>query len=355
MTLGAWLHDFSPFVVRFTETFGIRWYGLSYALGFVAAWALVRWLAARGATLFPRERVGDLILYAVVGVVVGGRLGYALFYKPSLLWSFSDTLPWWDLLAVNQGGMASHGGLIGVIVGAWLFSRGLPAPDGTRIGRVPALHVLDILALVTPAGLLLGRLANFVNGELLGRIVAMPGQPAPWWAVKFPQERLEGHAPELTGEQAERLMNLVAPMIRPGGTFDEGYVRLLDRIQEGAPGLAEQLAPLISARHPSQLYQAAAEGLAVGLVVWLTARRARLPGVTGCWFLMSYGALRVLTEFWRLPDAHLVQARIAGLSRGQWLSLLMVAIGAVALALIVRGGGARIGGWGVRKPAENAR
>jgi phosphatidylglycerol:prolipoprotein diacylglycerol transferase len=206
--------------------------------------------------------------------------------------------------------------------------------------------VLDVMCLLAPFGLLLGRIANFVNGELLGRIVAAPGEPAPWWAVKFPQERLEGDAPALTAEQAQRLADLARPFMRPGDTFEAGYRRLLERVQDGAPGLAEQLSPLISARHPSQLYQAVAEGVVVGAVVWVIARRPRRPGVVGCWFLITYGVLRVATEVWRLPDAHLVHGRVLGLSRGQWLSAMMVVFGAVALSVLLRRGGAKVGGWG---------
>lgn len=345
MALAAWLHDLSPFLVRFGGGFGIRWYGVSYALGFVAGWLMLRWLSLRKATLLPADRVGDVILYAVVGVVAGGRLGYALFYKPSLFWTFSDSAPWWNLLAVNQGGMSSHGGIIGVILAASFIARGRRSADGPTIGRVPMLHVLDMLTMIAPTGLLFGRLANFVNGELLGKIVALPGRPAPWWAVKFPQEYLEGMAPPLMEEQDSRLAALVAPLQRAGETFDDGMRRIIDRVQRGDNALAAQLEPLVSARHPSQLYQAAAEGIVVGLVLWWVARRPRLPGVVGCWFLISYGALRVITEVWRLPDSHLLVKRPLGLSRGQWLSVLMVVAGMAALAILKRRGGQPIGGW----------
>src|SRR5437870_1586985 len=102
--LAAWLHNLSPFALRLWDDFGLRWYGLSYAAGFLVAWLLLRFLCRRGAAPFPAERAGDVILYGVVGVVVGGRLGYVLFYDPSLLWDFGHTPPWWGLLAINRGG-----------------------------------------------------------------------------------------------------------------------------------------------------------------------------------------------------------------------------------------------------------
>ncbi len=341
MTLAAWLHDLSPFAIRFTDSFGLRWYGLSYALGFLVGWMVLRGLARRGVALIPPERVGDAILYVVVGVVAGGRLGYAVFYKPSLFWSFEPGFPWWQLLAVHEGGMASHGGMIGVIIAAWMISRGCKEPGGSRGGRLPLLHVLDLLCLVAPFGLFFGRLANFVNGELLGRVVAPPGEPAPWWSVKYPQELLDTVPP-----RDAALEHLVRSYTLAGEGFESGCARMLERLQAGAPGLAEQVAPLVSARHPSQLYQAAAEGVVLGLVVWLVARSARKPGIIGCWFLITYGVLRVVTEVWRLPDAHLVQKHLFGLTRGQWLSVLMVVIGLAFLVWIGRSRAAAMGGWG---------
>jgi phosphatidylglycerol---prolipoprotein diacylglyceryl transferase len=354
MTLAAWLHDLDPFLIRFTPTFGVRWYGLSYVAGFLIAFGLLRWLAGRGAVLIPKERAADTVIFTAIAIVAGGRLGYALFYKPALFWTFEPSFPWWALVDLTQGGMASHGGIAGAILAAWRISRGWKTPDGQTIGRAPFLHIADAFALLAPAGLFLGRIANFVNGELLGRIIAMPGEPAPRWAVRFPQEVFTDHAPPWTLEQARRFQALLDTVALPGDSDIAAYDRLLHHIRAGrdapagptAAELAEQLAPLLAARHPSQLYQALAEGLIVGAVVWFIARRPRLPGVVGCWFLISYGALRIATEFWRLPDPHLAVQRLAGLSRGQWLSALMVLAGAAALTVIVRRGGDRLGGWG---------
>jgi phosphatidylglycerol:prolipoprotein diacylglycerol transferase len=349
MLLGAWVHDWSPFAIRISHDFGLRWYGLSYAVGFLVGWMMLRWLAKRGAILIPADRVGDAILYAVAGVVVGGRLGYVLVYEPKLLTTFTNHVPWWGLLAINQGGMASHGGMAGVITAAFLIARGFKGPDGVRRGKSPVLHVLDALAIITPPGLMLGRIANFVNGELLGRAYAGPGEPSPWWTVKFPQELQVGARGLPARSDAE--LAAIESVIRDAGispaSFESGRDVLVEKIQHGNHVLAEQIAPLLYSRYPSQLFQAATEGLVLGVFLILVARRARLPGVVGCCFMLGYGVLRIITEqFWRLPDAHLKNPRPYGLSYGQWLSVAMLAVGAIGLWVIVRRGGAKLGGWG---------
>lgn len=364
MTLAAWLHDLNPFVLRFTESFGVRWYGLAYIAGFLVAWWALSRLARRGLAMIPTQHVGDAMFWLIFGVLVGGRLGYVLFYDPGLLVRLDPDPPWWGLLSLNKGGMASHGAMIGVVVACWRISRGFAQPDGSRLGRCHPLHVMDLAALLCPIGLMLGRVANFINGELLGRIVAMPGEPAPWWAVRFPQEVLSGHDsgrllrqtdPDAYARRLHQLRELVRPFERPGEGFEAAYARMLDALQSGGPGtrdLAERLAPLIAARHPSQLYQAFAEGIVLGLALLLIWARPRKPGVVGAWFLVIYGVLRITTEFYRLPDADLAVQRLAGLSRGQWLSVLMVLAGLGALLLLRRSSSAPIGGWLVRARAD---
>jgi phosphatidylglycerol:prolipoprotein diacylglycerol transferase len=179
LTLAAWLHTLSPFLVRFTDEFGIRWYGLSYLLGFLAGWAWLRYLARRGLTPLSEQRVGDAMVALVLGVVLGGRLGYCLFYQPSLLTELSGDFPFWGVLRLTQGGMSSHGGMLGVAVAAWWISRGVRDAQGQVRFRAPLLHVFDLVALAATPGLLFGRLANFINGELLGKIVANPESPPP--------------------------------------------------------------------------------------------------------------------------------------------------------------------------------
>lgn len=349
--LAAWFHTLSPYIYK-NNVLPLRWYGVSYALGFVVGWMLLKFLCKRRACLIPFERVGDAVLIAVMGVVIGGRLGYVAFYEPSLLWDFGKDFPWWGLLAINRGGMASHGGMIGVIIAAFVIARGFKNEAGVREGRAPVLHVLDTMSLIALPGLGLGRMANFINGELLGKIVAMPGEPAPWWAVKFPQEvegpfmSQGGHRPDITVEQATQLNQMVEPFRLPGRSFEDAYARVLEGMWSGQTALAKALDPLISARHPSQLYQAFTDGIVLFLVLWFVAKRPRLPGVVGCWFLILYGAMRIVTEFYRLPDAQLADKTIAGLSRGQWLSVGMVLAGAIILPILLARGGKKLGGWG---------
>lgn len=338
--LAAWLHDWSPFIVEFGTGFGLRWYGTAYALGFLVAWLLLRWLSRRGVTPLSEQRITDAMLMICLGVVIGGRLGYVVFYEPSLLWTFTDSPPWWGLLQVNKGGMASHGGMIGVLVGCWLVARGTRSRNGERMNEVPVRHMWDLCAFVTPPGLLFGRLANFINGELLGDIVARPGEAGPWWSVKFPQELFTGHAPVLSAEQQEALTKLLDKFRLPGQTDYGAYERMLHTLQSGAKAqaadLSAQLAPLLASRHPSQLYQAFAEGIvlwAALALVWLMPRK---PGSIAAAFLIVYGVLRILTELYRLPDAQFVVQRYMGLSRGQWLSVAMIAGGLVMYACATR-------------------
>lgn len=326
-SLAAWLHDIDPFALRITETFGVRWYGLSYVAGFLAAWAILKSLARRERISLSPVQVGDLIFVVIVGTIVGGRLGYAAFYRPSLLIDFRAEVPFWGVLALTEGGMASHGAMIGIMLACGWFARK---------HRVSILHIMDCLALVAPVGIFLGRLANFINGELLGRIVAPPGAPAPWWAVRFPQELIEGHAPALDTDQSLRLAELATSVAQPGDDNWMATHRLIEAVQSGNAEIARELGPLISARHPSQLYQAGAEGLLVGAVLWLAFQRPRRAGVISALFFIVYGVGRVATEFIRLPDAHLAVQRFAGLSRGQWLSVLMVVGGTAMLGWIAR-------------------
>ncbi|MCC6322844.1 MAG: prolipoprotein diacylglyceryl transferase [Phycisphaerales bacterium] len=350
-TLAAWFHHLDPFAVRLGPDMGVRWYGLSYIAGFAAAFVVMRFLAKRKLIQVPVDRVGDAMMLLILGTLIGGRVFYVLVYDRSLL-RFHDAFPFWGVLAINRGGMASHGGMIGVILASWRISRGWtdrrPASDGKSfttviVGRTSWLHVLDITALVCTFGLFFGRIANFINAELLGKIHSPAGIEGPWWTVQFPKELLHSDA-TLTPAQTDALRDLVAQA--PGSTPRSQ----LAYIVEHADRYSAQLKPLLNSRYPSQLFQATAEGIVVGLCLLLIWSRPRKPGVIGSWFLIIYGMGRIATEFWRLPDAQFItdqfkSGRPYGLSMGQWLSALMVAVGFVALALVSRRSVLRLGGW----------
>lgn len=339
--LAAFYNTFDPFVFHIFGDFGVRWYGLSYVLSFVIAfWMMVR-LAKSGRSQLVAPRVPDAMLALMAGVVVGGRLGYCVFYEPSILISFDSSFPFWGLFQLQRGGMSFHGGLIGVIVAAWWFARGHKQSDGSRSGSMPLMHFFDVLALCTPVGLGLGRLANFINGELLGKVAAAPEQIAPWWSVRFPHELTSGQALVQTADQMARIQSL-ASVAAPGEPDRQvALSTLVHKVLGGNQSLAQQLEPLISARHPSQLYQALAEGLCTGLVLWVMAMPRwnlfpRYRGVIGCSFMICYGMSRIVTELFRLPDSQLAVKTIMGLSRGQWFSVGMVMVGVLLLFTVVR-------------------
>ena len=330
----SYLHTLDPNAIEFSDSFGIKWYGLSYLTGFVVGWCILRWLASTGRILLTVPQVTDFITYTVGGVLVGGRLGYCLFYDPSLLIDFSGTFPFWGVLAIHQGGMASHGGILGVILAMCLFARNR---------QLPVLHLIDITAFIAPPGLFFGRLANFVNGELWGKPLSPALQEAPpWWSVKYPEEihtlpldTVEGLVPHLANPLATNLHHQVVI---------ETYA--------GNPVLAEHLEPLLTARWPSQLFQAFSDGpilLLVLVVVWLVPRK---PGVIAGSFLIAYGILRIVTEVVREPDDGV--ALTLGLSRGQLLSVLMLLAGAGFLLISTKFGGKRVGGLLTARPVEHA-
>jgi phosphatidylglycerol:prolipoprotein diacylglycerol transferase len=266
MPLAYWVHDFRPFLVQFSGNFGIRYYGLAYLAGFVAAGGLLYYYHRRGRSPFDFNAISDLMTYIVVGVLIGGRLGYFLLYRFDTLQT--DPL---ELLRVWEGGMASHGGFVGVLGALWWWARRR---------RVPVLAVSDLVVTTAPAGLFFGRIANFINGELYGKITSVP------WAGIFPQS--------------------------------------------AAPGMPVALIP---PRHPSQLYQAGLEGLLLfAYLQWRFWRGgARLPpGRLSGEFLLAYAVVRMIGEVFREPDA----ALIFGVSRGTFYSVFLIAAGA---ALILAG------------------
>ena len=236
----------------------VHWYGLTYLAGLAFAWWLAVRQTRRPGSVLQREQVDDLIFYAALGIVLGGRVGYALFYG-------SDRLaedPGW-LLRVWQGGMSFHGGLLGVVIAMYLYAR--------KQG-IAFLSMLDFIAPLAPIGLALGRLGNFIGQELWGRPTDVS------WAMVFPHD------------------------------------------------------PLQLARHPSQLYQFALEGMLLFFIVLWFSSKPRPVGAVAGLFGVGYGCLRFFAEFFREPDQHLGFQALGWVTRGQVLSVPMILLGAMMMA-----------------------
>ena len=265
--LAYWVDNLPPFLGPHWHNLGIRFYGLAFVAGFLAAAWLLRCYARAGRSQLPEKKIADFMVVIVLGVLLGGRIGYfLLYYQPGSL--RADPLA---IFKVWQGGMASHGGFIGVAIALWLFSRSQ---------KIPLLHLGDLAASAASAGLLFGRLANFINGELWGKVSHVP------WAVIFPRSA------------------------EPGTPLGE-----------------------IEPRHPSQLYEAGLEGaLLLAFIQWRFWRSDVVreePGRLAGEYFAAYAALRIFGEIFREPDASL----ILGVSRGTFYSLLL---GAVGLAMVAR-------------------
>ncbi|HYY29471.1 MAG TPA: prolipoprotein diacylglyceryl transferase [Chthoniobacterales bacterium] len=303
MLFAFYVHHLSPFLIQFSNQIGIRWYGLAYIAGFVAAFYLMKWLAQKGYGSLRENQVGDFVFYAALfGVLIGGRIGYVLFYRPSML--TEDPL---GIFRVWDGGMASHGGILGLIIFSGIYARRHQI-SWTGIG--------DNLVTAAPIGIFFGRLANFINGELYGRITNVP------WAMQFPAELLDhpneaARAIEQTTKIDPALNN--APAIIAAARHSEAVRHIL--------------AGILTPRHPSQLYEACLEGVLLFSLLLLIRLKFRKPdGVTtGCFFIL-YPTMRIIGEFFREPDAPLT----GPFTRGQFLSLFMFLVGIAFLWVALR-------------------
>ncbi|SIO09327.1 prolipoprotein diacylglyceryl transferase [Vannielia litorea] len=273
----------------FGMEFSLRWYALAYIAGILAGWRIGVTLAGK-ARLWPGDKVpmsrdqgDDMLTWIVLGIILGGRLGYVLFYKPAYYWANpAEIIRLWD------GGMAFHGGLLGVVIGVWIFCAR---------NAISKINIADLLAVCVPPGLFFGRIANFINAELYGR----PTDVA--WGVKFPS-------------------------------------MCFDPIRQGCAVAGEWFYTGAEvARHPSQLYEAGLEGLLLGAIVLVMALKGsfKVPGLTVGVFFAGYGISRFIVEFYRLADAqfmtpdnpagHVMRIGEWGITKGQQLSLPMVALG----------------------------
>ncbi|MBF0620917.1 MAG: prolipoprotein diacylglyceryl transferase [Magnetococcales bacterium] len=256
--------EIDPIIVS-VGPLALRWYGLMYSLAFLLGWPLISWRVKRLHPDWSSEDVADMLVWLLLGIVLGGRLGYVVFYN----FSYFIDHPL-DIFMVWQGGMSFHGGVIGVLAACVLFSRKR---------SIPCLELADLVVPVVPLGLFLGRIGNFINGELWGRTTDLP------WAMIFPT----------------------------GGPLP---------------------------RHPSQLYEAFLEGIFLFTILWIISLKQRVPGVLLGLFLVGYGICRFAVEFVREPDGH-IGLLAMDFTLGQWLSLPMIIIGSGLIFWVVKRGSER--------------
>ena len=291
--LAYYLHNLDPIIFRIYDNVGPRWYGLSYVLAFISSFVLFLWLAKRGYADLPVERVGDFITGAALfGVIVGGRLGYVLLYNPEMLRAPLSILRVWE------GGMSSHGGMIGLLLFTLYYAHR---------HKISWMNLGDNLGVTAPVGLFFGRCANFINGELYGRITTVP------WAIQFPKELLD-HPTEANRAIAS------CSQIDPSLSTPEAIVAAVHR----QPQVAATLRSILPPRHPSQLYEAFFEGIVLFAILWFVRTRTRQPnGMLMGLFFTCYAIFRIVIEYFREPDATL----IGHFTRGQFFSFFLIAIG----------------------------
>lgn len=306
--------------------FAVRWYALAYILGLTLGWQYCRVLCKRPPALLTPEAFDDFLLWATIGVVLGGRFGYILFYKPDF---YLDNPA--EILKIWRGGMSFHGGMLGVFVAIGLFAR--------RRG-VSYFAVADIIAAAAPIGLFLGRIANFINGELYGRVANGVA-----WAVKFPETFINPKLPESTrfDEAMQAAIDADDGLLEsinglPADMNEQYFFHKLVEANRESDAVTDAISPYLEPRHPSQIYEGLLEGAVLFAILWIV--RVKFPKapnglLTGLFFGL-YATFRIIAEQYREPDAAWV---IEGLlTQGQFLSLFMYLFSAAFLIFAFRSG-----------------
>ena len=342
---------FDPFVLRVFSDFGVRWYGLIYWLCLGSSFLLLRWIAPRQNLGLTSEMVFNFLMSMTLGSLIGGRLGYCLLYDPTLLWKFREALPFWGLLALNEGGLSIYGAMIGAWIAAALYSWKY---------RLSLPYLLDLTSLVGALQIIWMRLGNFLNGEILGRECT----ESPQYCFRFPQEVLTWPT-----NHPEKLLKLGSVM-QAGQLFSDqewqSLIQGLDmnsaslrlekledlieklvlEVQQGNLALRESLAPLLTLRFPVQLAGAALEGVLVFLILFIMWHRPRRSGVITGLFLTVYSLTRFFLEFYREPDLQ-VGYLFYSVTLGQILSVIFFLLGFWYLSFYGRRDAVVKPGWGL--------
>ena len=338
--LAIYVHDLNPVILEITDSIKLRWYGFAYLMAFVVGYFLLKWLADKKLWVLPGNVVGDFIAYAAVfGVFLGGRIGNVLIYQREEL--MEDPLM---IFRVWEGGMASHGGILGLMIFTFFYARNKKV-SWTGLG--------DGLCVVAPLGIMFGRLANFINGELYGRV-----DKSYAWAMKFPNALWD---PNTTEYNSKNLTQSAAARADKGGDYTEYYEKLVTssdaflagELADGSKGMAEfqelagqksemlntairenpdvkeAIAHFLEPRYPSQLFQAALEGFLLFLILFVV--RLKFPklanGVLTGLFFIFYAIFRISMENFREPEIANINFLGSEWTMGQFLSLFMILIG----------------------------
>lgn len=306
-----YVHDLNPIALPIYGGLALRWYGLAYLFGFLGGFVLLRHLAQRGLWVLKPEKTADFIAAcALFGVFLGGRVGYILFYHlPKVGWGGLAKDPLL-VFRVWEGGMASHGGILGLVIFTYFYARKHKV-SWTGLG--------DGLCVVAPLGLFFGRAANFINGELYGRVANGIA-----WAVKFPASLIE--EPNEVQAAAWQACTQIEPKLADAQSLDQLIATSRDN-----PEVLKTLAEFIPPRHPSQIYEGLLEGALLFTILWVV--RVKFPRaphglITGLFFAL-YAIFRIIGEQFREPDA----AMVGFLTKGQFFSLFMFIFAAFFLAM----------------------
>ncbi len=281
-SLAYYVHNLNPIIFSLGPI-QPRWYGFAYLMGFLGAYILIQKLSRDGMLRLAPDKVPDLVLNGCIfGVLIGGRVGYVLFYdlpnslahhETPLLWSFSNSFPFWGLLRVMDGGMSAHGGVIFTILTLLWFARKY---------KVSVINIGDAACMVVPIGLFFGRIANFINGELYGHPSTVP------WAVKFPSEiyaPTNGSILSSVDAQLPSVYAKILPGYPAGFNSDDAYQQLCRLLQQHSQTAVNAVADILPARHPSQLYEAMLEGSFCSLSVGPLGVYGRKDGMASGAFL----------------------------------------------------------------------